>query len=355
MKHNIYIFSNTVLRRKNNTLCIEQDTDTTAVHESDIDESEILVTPTQDNEGYGKKFVPADNVEAIYTFGSVKTNSQFYSMTAKYSIPVYMFNYYGSFIGSFFPKADISSGNILLSQVEHFNNEQKRVEVAKVFIKGAACNSLSNMQYYQYRNAPVENEIAIIRGLAGQIDDAKSIGELLGTEGNIKHIYYQSWKKFLRQEVSFDKRVRRPPDNMVNSLISFGNMMLYTVCLNEIFRTGLVPSIGYLHTPGDNRFPLSYDLSEIFKPVIVDKAIFRVINLNMVEENDFVQKGDYFYMKEKAKKTFVEAIETRLKTTIMHPDLKRHVSYKTLIRFECHKLIKHLKGIENFNPYISEA
>lgn len=175
-----------------------------------------------------------------------------------------------------------------------------------------------------------------------------SVGSLMGIEGNIKNVYYGCWKKIFKQEVDFDKRVRNPPDNMINSLISFGNMMMYSACLNEIYRTGLNASIGYLHSPGDNRLPLSYDIAEIFKPVITDKVIFRVVNLELIRENDFERKGKYMNMNEKAKRKFIDEFEERMKTTFRHPELKRNVSYRTAVRLECYNLINYLK--EN-KPY----
>jgi CRISPR-associated protein Cas1 len=355
MKNNIYIFSNTILRKKDKTLCIETDTNGSPVHEADIDESEILLSPAQDNNGFSKSYIPAENVDAIYTFGSVKMNTHFLALAAKNSIPVHTFNYYGNYLGSFMPKTDINSGNIVIKQVEYYTNPIKRTELARKFIDGAALNTIANLQYYKYRNCPLDEEIERIRQLHSQLNNANSVGEILGIEGNIKNIYYKCWHKFLKQDVEFEKRVKRPPDNMINSLISFGNMVLYTVCLNELYRTGLLPSIGFLHTTGDNRYPLSFDVAEIFKPLIVDKAIFKVINLNMLDESDFNSKGDYLYMKEKAKKTFVEAIETRLKTTIMRDDLKRNVTYKTLIRMDCYKIINHLNDKEIFQPVVVDA
>jgi len=76
------------------------------------------------------------------------------------------------------------------------------------------------------------------------------------------------------QEIDFTKRVKRPPANMVNALIRFGNSMVYISCLAEIYRTQLNPLISYLHEPGTKRFSLSLDLAEIFKPLLADRLIF---------------------------------------------------------------------------------
>jgi len=136
----------------------------------------------------------------------------------------------------------------------------------------------------------------------------------------------------------------QPPDNMTNALISFGNMMLYSACLGEIYRTQLNPLISYLHEPGERRFSLSLDIAEIFKPIIVDRVIFKMINQKMVQDGDFEKKLNYCFMKESAKKAFIREFDEKLKTVIHHRGLGREVSYRRLIRLECYKLIKHLLG-----------
>jgi len=374
MKQNLYLFSDTILRKKNNTLMVEKDFNCDAAHQADIDENceDSLLVSTEKVEVKGeKKFIPTQNVEAIYCFGNVKFNTSFLSLASYHAIPVHTFNYYGNYIGSFMPRAEINSGNIVLRQAEHFSDQMKRFAICLKLIEGAGANIMSNLNYYKYRGVTLDEEILAIESSLSflniykaedlfETDDFERIifsmtsDTILGHEGSVRRVYYSAWKKFLKQETGFVKRNRRPPEDMINCLISFGNTMMYTICLNEIFRTGLLPSIGFLHTPGDNRFPLSFDIAEIFKPVIIDKVIFRVINLDMIKEEDFSYKEGKLLMNDKARRKFVEEIENRLKTVIMHPTLKRGVSYRTLIRLECYNLIKHLKGTEEYKPFISE-
>lgn len=354
MRQNLYLFSNSILRRKDNTIYLEAVEDCTAKHEADIDENEtdsVMIGKKSYDKIIRKKYMPAQNVESVFTFGEIKFTSQFLGCLSQYNIPMHSFNYYGQYQGSFFPKGEINSGNIILAQAEKYFNSSSRLKIAKSFILGASMNSLENLKYYNYRGVNLNPEIESIADLIEAVKQVRTIGSLMGVEGNIKSIYYDCWKKIFKQEVEFDKRVKNPPDNVINSLISFGNMMMYSVCLNEIYRTGLTPSIGFLHSPGDNRFPLSFDLAEVFKPVITDKVIFRVINLEIIKESDFEIKGDRKIMKEKAKRKFVEEFEERLKTTIAHPILKRNVSYKTIVRLECYNLINHLKGNKAYEPF----
>ena len=129
-------------------------------------------------------------------------------------------------------------------------------------------------------------------------------------------------------------RSKQPPLNEVNALISFGNMMCYSQCLKAIHQTQLNPVISFLHSPGERRFSLSLDLAEIFKPVLVDRVIFKVLNKKMIQENDFENSHNRVVLKQGGKKTFVQAFEDRLTETIQHRQLNRSVSYKHLIKLE---------------------
>lgn len=82
----------------------------------------------------------------------------------------------------------------------------------------------------------------------------------------------------MNQEIDFKKRVMHPPDNMINSLISYVNSLIYAKILSEVYHTQLNPTISYLHEPGVRRYSLCLDVSEIFKPLIGDRLIFSFTN-----------------------------------------------------------------------------
>ncbi|RPI19237.1 MAG: type I-B CRISPR-associated endonuclease Cas1 [Ignavibacteriae bacterium] len=364
MKRNYYIFSNSIIRRKDNTVVFETgDWESLKTFDekaaSDLDSSdyegkvekfkkeqeELLLSYDIKDKFDGessKKFVPVEDIEALYSFGEVRFNSRFLNFLSSQKIPMHIFNYYGFYSGSYMPREYLNSGNLLVKQVEHYSSPDKRINLAKEFIHSAAFNILKNLKYYNNRECGLNDEITKIDGLCMQIDHTSDIQSLMGIEGNIRMTYYSSWNKIIKEDISFEKRVKKPPDNMINTLISFGNMMCYTACLSEIYRTQLNPLISYLHEPGERRFSLSLDIAEIFKPIFVDRVIFKIINQRMVNEHDFDKKLNYCYMKESARKVFTKEFDEKLKTVIYHRKLGRNVSYRRLIRLECYKLIKHI-------------
>lgn len=173
----------------------------------------------------------------------------------------------------------------------------------------------------------------------------------MGWEGHIRERYYDSFNVILDHDEEFTKRTKRPPDNMINALISFGNSLLYATTLGEIYHTQLNPTVSYLHEPGNRRFSLSLDISEVFKPVIVDHVIFKLINTKMLGEKDFEKDVNFCYLSERGRKIFLREYDERLKTTIKHRNLKRNVSYRRMIRLECYKLEKYITGIEEYKAF----
>ena len=192
------------------------------------------------------------------------------------------------------------------------------------------------------------SEIEIIKKY---VPESKSIHELMGYEGNIRKTYYEAWNIIIDQNLEFEKRVKNPPDNVINTLISFVNTLVYTRVLGEIYKTQLNPTISYLHEPGSRRFSLSLDISEIFKPIIADRLIFSLLNRRQITEKSFTKELNYLHLNKEASKLIVSELDNKLKTTIKHRDLNKEVSYQYLMRLECYKLIKHLLGEKEYEPF----
>jgi CRISPR-associated protein Cas1 len=330
MKKTYYLFNPGRLQRKDNTL---------------------KFTP-YDEEGSEKdpRYLPVENVGDLYCFGNLDANSALYNFLGQHQIPIHFFDYHENYTGSFLPRESLISGKMLIHQVKAQQNKQMRITLAKRIVEGASYNMLKNLSYYKNRGKEIEPIIETMKSLTCKIGISTTIEELMGMEGNIRKNYYESFELII-SDFSMNGRSYRPPRNEVNALISFGNMMCYSQCLRAIHQTQLHPAVSFLHEPGERRFSLSLDIAEIFKPLLVDRVLFKVLNKKMIQRNHFEVKLNSVILKEAGRKIFVQAFEDRLNETIKHRTLSRSVSYKHLIKLECYKIQKHLLGIEEYVPF----
>lgn len=333
MKKTYYLFNPGVLERKDNTLKF-----TPCSENGDVMESGAL------------RYLPVEDIAEFYVFGSLRANSALFNFLGQKDIAVHFFDYYENYTGSFMPRDFLLSGKMLLAQTSSYQSQKKRMAIARKFIEGAAYNMVKNLQYYNRRGRDMDDIIGLITNLSKQIADTSTTEELMGVEGQIRQYYYDAFDLMIN-DFEMEKRTKQPPRNEVNALISFGNMVCYTICLRAIHQTQLNPTISYLHKPGERRYSLALDIAEIFKPIIVDRTIFKVLNKREIQEKHFDRKMNMCLLNTAGKKIFVKALEDKLNETFKHRSLNRSVSYRHLVKLECYKLTKHLLGIEEYKPF----
>jgi len=293
----------------------------------------------------GKKALPIENISEVYCYGKVSLRSGASSLLMKMGVPSHFFNKYGYYEGSLYPRIQLNSGVVVVKQAEHYLDANKRAVIAREMIEGVKHNILQTLKYYKKRERNVDVFIEEIEKEAVYGD----IPTVMSAEGRIWAAYYKSFGEII-STFEMKEREIRPPTNEMNALISFGNSLLYSTALSEIYNTYLHPSISYLHEPSERRFSLALDLADIFKPVIVERVIFTLVNNKMLSEDDFDREVGVL-LKDKGKKLFLKEYQDKLNTTLNHPELNRKVSYRYLIRLECYKLIKHVLGDKKYNSF----
>lgn len=294
-----------------------------------------------------KKFLlPINKIHTIFVYGRVSVTSGVLSYLAKNGVCIHFFNNYGFFEGSFYPRESLVSGDIVVKQAAHYLDSEKRLCLAKELLLGGFDNIVRNLKYYN-----LDDTVEQVQDWMAKVPGAERIPQLMSIEGNIRGLYYQCFDEILPENFRFEKRTRQPPENMVNCLISFGNALVYSVTLSEIYNTQLHPSVSFLHEPFERRFSLSLDLSEVFKPFLGDRVIFKILNKGIITEDHFRKEVNYCLLNEEGKKAFLSHFDQRMKTTVKHRSLGRSVSYQRLVRLECYKLIKHFLGVQKYKAF----
>ena len=332
MKNRIFIFSDGELKRKENTLFFE-------------------------NEKGEKKFIPIEGTQELMLFGEVNLNKRFLEFASQKEMILHFFNYYGYYVGSFYPREHLNSGYMILKQAEVYLNPERRINLARKFVEGAISNILKVLDYYARRkgSSQIESICTNITVLASTLPNQSTTESLMAIEGNIRDTYYSAFDEIIEDaDFKFESRTRRPPKNRMNALISFGNSLLYTTVLSEIYKTHLDPRIGFLHTTNFRRFTLNLDVAEVFKPIFVDRMIFSLINKGELKKNHFEKRMDGVVMNEEGMKIFSKEFEERLGKTITHKKIGKPISNRRLIRLELYKLEKYIMGEVDYKPFVWE-
>jgi CRISPR-associated protein Cas1 len=331
MKRTYYLFNPGRMSRKDNTLC--------------------FVATDDNGKEQPAKYLPIETVEALYCFGALDANSALYNFLGQEGIAVHFFGYYENYTGSFMPKDYLLAGKMQIEQTKAYLDKKKRLHLAKAFIDGATWNMVKNLKYYDKRGRDMEPYIERIDDLRASIEAQPDVPSLMGIEGNCRKLYYDAFNLIIN-DFEMGNRSKQPPSNEVNALVSFGNMMCYSLTLNQIFHTQLNPTISFLHEPGVRRYSLALDVAEIFKPILVDRAIFKVLNKKEIQAKHFDTNMNRCLLNKSGKQIFTRDWEERIQETIKHRTLDKNVSYKHLIKLECYKIQKYILGIDaEYKPF----
>lgn len=246
-----------------------------------------------------------------------------------------MFNKYGNLIGNFVAASHYLTSEMFLKQVRIYNDDSKRLEIAKNIICAAIHNMRSNLRYYnKIRHS--EKLTELITKMSDNISLAKAtnnINEMMMVEARNRQQYYQSFNEIVQSEdFTFRIRTKRPPKDEINAMISFGNVCLYRRIATEIYKHQIDIRIGFLHSTNRRAESLNLDIAELFKPIIVDRTIFTLINKGMISKNGDFEETDNegVYLSKSGKRVFLQEYQNKLYQKLTYNE--QQMTYDTLIR-----------------------
>lgn len=315
----LFVSKDAILKRKENTLFISVD-------------------------GRSRPF-PVEKIRHIVLLSESRLNSRLLCLCGAHGVRISVFDYYGYFKGAFEPIDQSPSGRVKLAQARSILDDAERMLIAREIVRGAGRNMRANLLYYRYRgDLAVDGAVRQMDALLDRVDKAPDPSGLMGFEGNLHQIYYAAWRH-IDPALDFGKRIRRPPNNPVNCLISFLNQMTYAVARHETCKTHLDGSLSWLHAAGSGRSSLSLDLAEPFKPVLADALIFRMTRKGMVKDNWFEQCDGVCLLTEVGRRRMAEQFSARLEERVQGR------SYREWLYREALNLERHVMGVAEYESF----
>lgn len=281
-----------------------------------------------------KIFFPIKTVKNINVYSDVTINGNVLKYIADNRITLSVFNRFGKIIGRFVPENHRGRADTFLKQTEKYINTELRLEIAKMFVEAEVFNMKANLMYYRKHVQSTQITLATdaLKELLENLKTIMAYSDILLLEARGREIYFSCYNDILPyDDFFFTKRTRRPPKDAINALISFGNTVFYNYISNEIQKTSLDVKIGYLHATNNRAESLNLDLAEIFKPVIVDRVIFTIINKHIINEqlHFHYQNDDSVYLSDEGKRIFLKNYYQKLDSELT-VDGKRQ-TYRNLI------------------------
>jgi len=190
--------------------------------------------------------------------------------------------------------------------------EKRKLEISKQIVNALIYNKIRMLQHLgKNRDIDFSNEINFLNIYRSNLDEVNSKSVLMGIEGESTKVYFSAIMKIVPREFGFRKRVRHPPTDPINSMLSYGYTILFSRVSYALLLAGLNVFEGIFHESYRDRMALAYDVMEEFRQPIVDRVILTLIARNMVSKEDFDIKRDMCYLRSDFKKKYLDALYTR--------------------------------------------
>ncbi|MBO5630087.1 MAG: CRISPR-associated endonuclease Cas1, partial [Aeriscardovia sp.] len=301
-----------------------------------------------------KHYLPIETIHSLNIYSNITFSSGFFEYAGNNGLSISIVNNSGELVGRFLPAFTKRNYKTELLQVSHRENERESLALAKKYQNANIFNLRAILRYYERRGAGKEitETVEKLTTLLQKTNETKDIRGLLILEAQARQMYYRCFNTIIsKSEYKFEKRTKRPPKDPINAMISFGNTILYNLFATFIYHSSLDIRFGILHNSFHRPESLNLDLADLFKPVIVDRSIFTVINRNMIDVNrDFVEmENGAVYLSKHGKRIFIKEIENKLEQKVKIKDTQK--TYRTLMVEEVGRVESYFRKGETYKPY----
>lgn len=294
------------------------------------------------------KWLPIKKIKEINCIGGCTFTNEFLSLASQNRISIHMYSYYGNYSGSFFNKKVNKNGKVLYNQSRYF--EDLKISLSKSVIYSLINNMLKYLDQYRKKKDEKSKEIyPKISSLLSLLENAKDINTIMGIEGKAWNYFY-SFLQILYKDVGFNNRNKRPPKDMINSMISFINTLLYNRIETVFSSTDIYTEISFLHSTQQKRNSLTLDIAELYKVDVTYRLISYLVRKKIVKQDDFVVVDGMCSGSSEVIKKIIKEFENLMQKSFYSNSLKRTVTLEFSMKLESYKLIRSCMEGENYSP-----
>ncbi len=297
--------------------------------------------------------VPLIKVDGVVVLGRATVSPAALVELLERKIPLSFMTSTGRFLGRLEPELN---KNIFVrsAQWQAAGETLQSIHVVQSFIRGKLKNYRTMLLRAQREGiSGLEAGIARLEQAIQPINQTSIIDALRGLEGAGSATYFTHFSRLIRNgDFSFKTRVRRPPTDPVNALLSFGYTLLLHDIQGAINIVGFDPYLGYLHTQRYGRPSLALDLMEEFRPLVVDAMVLSALNRKALAPDDFASEpvSHAVSLTEEGWRKFLRLYEQKKQSKFKHPVMGRQCTYQEAFEIQTRLLAKYLMGETELYP-----
>jgi CRISPR-associated protein Cas1 len=303
---------------------------------------------------------PALTVGNIVCFGAISVSPFLMGFCAENGVGISFHTEYGKFLARV---QGPQSGNVLLRREQYrwADDEAKSTHMARLFVAAKISNARAVLQRELRNHADNPAAPAIAAAIdhlatsVRRLEKVDSVDSVRGIEGDAAAAYFDVFNALLRGTgFAFNGRVRRPPTDPVNALLSFVYALITQECASALQAVGLDSYVGFLHRDRPGRQSLALDLLEEFRAAWADRFVLTMINRKQVQLSDFITEASgAVRLKDDSRKAVLVAYQSRKQDELIHPYLNESVAIGLLPHCQAMLIARHLRGdIEIYPPFL---
>ena len=306
--------------------------------------------------------LPLHNLEGIITFGYTGASPALMGACAERKIALSFFTQSGRFLADV---SGIEQGNVVLRRTQYraADDLSKSVAISKNILIAKLHNSrwvLERALRDHSMQIDAERVKAAALGIAesvGSLRNADTLESLRGIEGEAATRYFSVFDELIlqsKEDFFFRTRNRRPPTDNINALLSFAYTLLANDIAAAIRGVGLDPFVGFHHRDRPGRRSFALDLTEELRAVFTDRFVLSLINKRQVVSSGFhTQENGAVRLTGDARKTFLNAWQTRKQEEIRHPFLGEKVEWGLVPHVQALLMARFLRGdLDEYPPFL---
>lgn len=309
-------------------------------------------------------------LEQLLLFGNIHVTAQGRSLILAKKIDTVFLSASGSYRGRL---VTLESENVFLRKRQYslLDNETFKLERAREIVTAKLHNQATMLGRIKREHNIKEATRSVdeLKALAREAEGARTLDSLRGIEGSGAAAYFKCFALAFHQDWGFSRRVRRPPTDPVNVVLSLVYTLLVDRCHTACRIAGLDPFPANLHTLEYGRHSLPLDLVEEFRAIFSDSLTLALFNMHILKQEDFEPGQDTgedewhdaesqscpkaLRLRNEALKKVISAFAKKLETEFHHSQTGAQMTYAKALNWQAGAYRRVVEGeIDRYTPVL---